>query len=700
MSITSKIREKSLLIFIVVGVAMLLFIVDPTQVMNWLGQSSAQDSIGEFEGEAISSSEWGFDRMTQNANDQQKDQIFRQMIQDTIYNRELNRIGFTDPTNNEVTANVYGTDGVPVHPILKRQDFQFFKDANGQFSEDSLIPHLSIINNNPQLKQFWALQVEPAIKKDINRQKYIAMVKQGLYVSSFEVKNELAKAYKKADIKFAFKGYSSVADSLINITDEDLKAYYEENKHKDEWKQNAEQREFDYIEIEVLPSGDDKLKALEKVEMLKADFMATDNDSLFVSRYAETAVYNNRFKKSSEFPKLLDSLMQASDSGDLVGPYEDNGAFNLSKIRGTKLEPEATVRHILFGFNGDTSDENDAKLKAKADSVLRVIKSKNNFEEMVQEFSTDPGSKANGGKYEWFPKGQMVTEFEDFSFDKPIGSMGVVKTQFGYHLMEVLDRREAKTFQVATIDAQISPQQVTQDEYYDKGLEVYDLCKSKEFQEAIGELGYASKTERINLSSPRIGNPNLKNSSEILRWVFNADANEVSEPFSLGDRVVIAQVTKIEEEGIMSFDAAKTRLEAKVKKIKKAEYLKGLVEGVSSVEGGATKFNTDVKEHIGLSYDKTSIAGVPGNENKTIGEIFGMTEGTTQVIEGETGVFVMEVSNKSDENGEVQQTDIDTKWPQMLSAQKSRANSGVYSALNKQAEVKDYRKRLELKNRN
>lgn len=700
MSITAKIREKSLLIFIVVGVAMLLFIVDPSQVMSWLGQSSASDVIGEFEGEAVSSSEWGFDKATQGANDQQKEQIWRQMIQDSIYNRELSLAGFAYPSKSEVTANVYGTDGLPVHPILQRQDFQFFKDANGVFSKDSLIPHLTIINQNQNLKQFWAFQVEPAIKQDIIRKKYINMIKQGLYVSSFEVKNELSKANKKLDVKFAYKSFASVSDSLISVSEEDLKAYYEENKHKDEWKQNAEQREFDYIEIEVIPSDDDKARALDKMEALKADFITTENDSLFVSRYAETASYNTRFRKSSEFPKTLDSLMQASDSGAMIGPYEDNGAYKLSKIKGTKLEPEATVRHILFGYNNNTSEENDARLKKKADSVLRIIRTQNNFEEMVTEFSDDPGSKANGGKYEWFPKGQMVTEFEDFSFDKPIGSMGVVKTQFGYHLMEVLERREAKTFQVATIDAQITPQEFTQDEYYDKGLEVYEMAKEKDFQEAIGELGYASKSEKITLTSPRIGNPNLKNSTEILRWLFNAELNDVSEPFSLGERVVVAQLTKVEDEGVMSFEAAKTRLETKVKKEKKAAYLNNLVNGVASVDGAATKFESEVKEHIGLSYDKTAIAGVPGNENETIGKFFKASEGQVSVIEGQTGMFVIEVSNKVSVNEQVTQESVDNKWPQMLSSQRSRANGQVYSALNKKAEVKDYRKRLELKNRN
>lgn len=698
MAITAKIREKSLLIFIVVGVAMLLFIVDPTQVMNWLGANTAGDVIGEFEGEAVSSSEWGYDRASQGANEQQKEQVWRRLIQDTIYSRELNSLGLTGLSKGELNALIYGEGNIKRHTMI--ESAPDFKDANGIFNEDTLYSRLPQILSNPGSKINWVNYYENPLKIQKNRDKYIAMIKQGLYVSSFEVKAELADAYNKMDIKFAYKSYSSVTDSLVSVTDEDLKVYYEENKNKDEWKQNSEEREFDYIEIEILASADDQSDALNKMEALKADFIATENDSLFVSRYAETSTYSNAFKKSSEFPKTLDSLMQASDSGAMVGPYENNGAFQLSKIKGTKLEPEATVRHILFAFNNDTSDENDARLKAKADSVLRVIRVKRNFDEMVQEFSDDPGSKANGGKYEWFPVGQMVTEFNDFSFDKPLGSMGIVKTQFGHHLIEVLDRREAKTFQVVTIDAQITPQQATQDDFYDKGLDLYEMAKQKDFEEAIGELGYASKTEKINLVAPRIGNPSLKNNSEILRWVFNADEDEVSEPFNLGDRIVVAKLTDIQEEGVMSFESAKTRLETKVKNEKKAEYLNNLVNGVTSVDGAATKLETEIKEHIGLSYDKKSIAGVSGNENKTIGKIFSLTEGSSHIVEGETGVFVVEVNNKTAENGEVTEDRVNAKWPQMLSSQRSRANSGAYSALNKKAEVKDYRKKLELKNRN
>lgn len=697
MSITGKIREKSILMFIIVGVAMLLFIVDPSQVMNWIGQGSVNDSIGEFEGNEVSSSEWGYDRLTQGAQESQKAQIWNRMIQDSLYNRELNKIGLVGLAKGELNALIWGEEGVKRHAVI--ESMREFADVTGQFNEDTLYARLPLILENPASKAQWSLRVEPVVKTQRNRDKYLAMIKNGLYVTSFEVKSKLSEVENKIDFKYAYKSFASIADSTLNITDSDLQAYYDAHKTEEMFKQNTESRTFDYIEIEVLPDADDKAKALDKIESFKEDFATTENDSLFVSRYAETSTYNNTFLKSNEFPSDLDSILQVADSGALIGPYESNGFYKMSKIRDTKPQKEATVRHILLSFNNNTSDENDAKIKAKSDSILRVIKSKNNFEEMVTEFSEDPGSVTNGGKYEWFPEGQMVPEFNDFSFDKAIGSLGIVKTSYGYHIIENLDRREAKTFQVATVDVRITPLQASKDRYYDKGLEVYEMAKTKSFEETLGELGYASKSENINLTSPSLSNPNLKNSSEVLRWAFNADVNDVSEPFALGDIVVVACVKSINEEGVMSFENAKQRVESKVIAEKKAALLKSQVEGVASVEGAATKFDTQVKEQFGLTYDKTSIASISGNENEAIGAMFGIAEGETKVIEGKTGVFVVTVTKKS-ETPNIEQQAIDVKWPQMLSSVRSRANSSAVSALNKQANVKDYRKRLEFKNRN
>ena len=696
MSAIRKIRDNSLLIIIVVGVAMLLFIIDPTQVINWLGGSQRNDVIGEFRGEKISSTDWKYDLYTQGAQDeQQKAQIFNEMIKDTIFKMELAKLGLEGLAKEELNALIWGESGVRRHPNI--ENIPDFKDMNDQFSVDSLNKKLPQILSNPTMRPRWKQFFEEPMKQQRNQEKYLNMVRHGLYVTSYEVKEELKNEQTKLDLMFAYRSYASVSDSLVSYTEKDLKDFYEKNKKKEEYKQQTEVRTFDYIDIEVVPSEADKEKALDRISLLKEDFIASKNDSLFVARFAETSQFDGIYRKANFFPAELDAQLQQADSATIIGPYISEGFYKISKVVGTKPEKEATVRHILIGYNGDNSDENDKKIKNRADSVLRVVRSQKNFEELVEKLSDDPGSKSTGGKYEWFAEGQMVKEFNDFSFEKPIGSLGVVKTTFGYHIIEVLDRRQGKTFKVATVDARITPQEDTKNEFYDRGLEIYNKAQEIGFEKAVEEMGYISKTEVLNLSTPRINNPALNNNSTIIRWVFNAKANEVSEPFLIGDRVVVATVTDIKEEGIMSFEAAKEKITTEVIKLKKAEYLKSLVAGSVTVPEAAKKMNVEPQEQMGLTYNNNNIAGATGNEAETVGKIFALDVNKySGPIQGKSGVFVVMVTSKG-ERLEPSQEDLDARWSTMLSTLKGRAQSGPINALLKQADVKDHRKRLELK---
>ncbi len=696
MSIIGKIRENSLLIFITVGVAMLLFIIDPSQVINWLGGNQRNDTIGEFRGEDMSSIEWKYDLYTQNAyDDQQKTQIFNEMIKDTIFKMELAKLGMQGLSKEELNALIWGESGVRRHPNI--ENIPDFKDVNGNFSEDSLYKKLPQILSNPSMKPRWKQFFEEPMKQQRNQEKYLNMIRHGLYVTSYVVKEEIKNEVTTIDLSFVYKAFPTVADSLVAYTEADLKDFYNKNKDKDEYKQETETRSFDYIDIEVVPSQDDKDKALDKLNSIKEDFIASKNDSLFVTRFSETGQFDGTYKKSSAFPAELDAQLQQADSGVLIGPYISNGFYKLSKVIDTKPEKEATVRHILLGFNGDTSDENDARLKKLSDSLIKVVKSQKNFEEMVQKFSDDPGSKNSGGKYEWFPEGQMVPEFNDFSFEKPLGTIGAVKTTYGYHIIEVLDRRQGKSFKVATIDSKIAPQETTKNEYYDKGLEIYNKAEEVGFEKALEDLGYVAKTEILNLSSPRLNNPALNNNSTVIRWVFNADLNEVSEPFLIGDRVVIATVKEIKEEGVMSFEAAKEKVTTEVLKIKKAEYIKKQLSGSVTLQEAAKKLGVEVQDQIGLNYNMNTIAGAMGNEAEVVGKIFALEANKLSApIDGKSGVFVIMITKK-DERKEPTKEELDAKWPTMLSDMKGRGQAGAINALVKQAEVKDYRKRLELK---
>ena len=148
------------------------------------------------------------------------------------------------------------------------------------------------------------------------------------------------------------------------------------------------------------------------------------------------------------YPPSLAAKLEGAEAGTVVGPYANGPYVAISKIVEWKDEVYATVRHILLSASDDAAFE---AAQTKADSIVGVIRANNNFEEMVTLFSEDPGSKNTGGKYEDFAKGAMVPTFNDFSFDKPVGSLGTVKTSYGIHIIEVLDRKTEQRPVLATV---------------------------------------------------------------------------------------------------------------------------------------------------------------------------------------------------------------------------------------------------------
>ena len=160
---------------------------------------------------------------------------------------------------------------------------------------------------------------------------------------------------------------------------------------------------------------------------------------------------------------------------------------------------------------------------------------------------------------------------------------------------------------------------------------------------------------------------------------------------------MIATVKEIKEEGIMSFEAAKDKVTTEVLKIKKAEYIKKQLGGAVTLQEAAKKLGVEVQDQMGLTYNMNTIAGAMGNEAEVVGKIFTLDANKLSApIVGKSGIFVLMVTSKG-ERKEPSKEELDAKWPTMLSDFKGKAQTGPINALMKQADVKDYRKRLELK---
>ena len=195
--------------------------------------------------------------------------------------------------------------------------------------------------------------------------------------------------------------------------------------------------------------------------------------------------------EAESFASFIDQQIDDAKQGDVIGPFVHQDKVNLVKVYKTEEEEQAKVRHILI--SSKEGDANDAENKKKlADSILYAVRrDSSKFTKLVQKYSKDPGSVANGGVYSWFPKGQMVPEFEDFSFNKRIGSSGVVRTNYGFHIIQVLGRRTGTLKKIAIVDESIMASSNTQDFYYDSiAVNFYMKADTAGLTSTADEFGY------------------------------------------------------------------------------------------------------------------------------------------------------------------------------------------------------------------
>jgi len=588
MAIIGKIREKSGLLVAIVGLGLFLFIIpvnDLLQQFNGTGNSS----LGLFNDSEIDANDWkyynrenktrnnlrinnlnsgGNGSLTSDEEDQIKINTWNQMISDTIYFFEFDKVGL-DVSADELNQGLLNGEK-PLPSSLK----ELFV-TNGLYNKDSfnIWKTNRIINlpDNPESKRDLKNNIEDPLKNERKINKYSAMVKYGILGTVQEAKRTSNEEKITSNINYIFIDYNEIDDSLIDLNEKEKRMFYNEHSNEKMWEQRQNLVSYDYSILKFNPSKTDVANYTERMESLIEDFKSSKNDSLFVANYAETPMmiqspyglrpsgnYTNQPYKGGKFSSFIDQKISSSVKGDIVGPFVTGDKIQLVKIYDTGEEEQAKVRHILISSKKEDLD--DAKNKKLADSILYAIRrDSSKFSSLVTKYSDDPGSVANGGVYSWFPKGQMTAEFEEFSFSKKVGRSGVVRTNYGFHVIQVLGRKIGTFKKIAIVDETIQVSKATQNEFYDSAaLALYYKADSNDFETAADELGYEVKSSGyIPLIYPNrrtsglYGPADLNRNLNISKWAFNSDVGDLLEPEYISNNQLVLAVLK---EKIISFD--------------------------------------------------------------------------------------------------------------------------------------------------
>ena len=728
MAVIGKIREKSTLLVVFVGLGLLLFIIPFDRIANFF-YGTGEQPIGSIYGKDILDSEWKYNRrvdykinslreqyrqagqqlaLDEQQTEQIRNQVWGQMIIDTLYGTELAEIPLRvgEKELNEIL--IYGDN-----PSKIIKDMFTY---NGVFAKDSVKPGLDkYLFGEKYYKEVLYYNVELPIKKERVKEKYTKMAKYGVYVTEQDAKRKYLEKNTKASVRYVFKEFSTIPDSTVSVSDADLKKYYNEHKNEKKWEQESEARTIDYVTFKVAPSEDDKAKALAIMERKKIAFAKTTNDSLYVANNAETPIKSPQDKNqmqinsldvypstpykpgSGSFSVETDEKITAAKKGDVIGPIVEGNKILLIKVRDVITKNEATVRHILVKAD-ESNPEEFKKKKAFADSLLRVLKAdRSKFVDFVYKYSEDPGSNQPGkdGEYTFDKEIGFVQEFKDFGFEKPVGALDIVKTSFGFHIMENLKRGDNEYKMIAIVDKTVRPSKATRDMAYTDVVDnFYKVAKEKGFEVAAEEFNKEVKTaENVKIESPYIGE--LGKNMNLVKWNFNHEVGSISDPEYINDEILAITILKSElHEGVPTFEGIKELMRPYVVKEKKAEYLLTKINGKTTVDDVATALSAGANP-ADIDLSMNNFPGLAGAiEPEVIGSVFATEAGTTtQPLIGNNGLYVVEVNSKTPAP---ETTDYSVEKAELLTKLRSSVESKVIEALAKAAEFKDWRMKQQI----
>jgi peptidyl-prolyl cis-trans isomerase D len=648
MSIIQNIRERGAwIIFSIIAIALIAFV-----LQDGIGRkrgASDISTLGKVNGQVINKTEFEekLDIQLQNYASQG---VKREQLIGYLWNQEVDRLLIKDEENKlgltvgakELSDVLFGNES----PFKQ----EFTDKTTGEFKVNDAkqaVAQIKKSKNAEQIKQIEKIYIEPSVENRI-RNKYQVMVVKGVQVPKWLSEKQYAESNSISSISFVGIPYSTIIDSTIKVSDEDVSSYLKQNAAA--YQVEETNRSISFVGFSAAPSSADSITARNEMETLKQDFKNSTETAKFLNKVGTEIPYYDSYisKKSLQIPQK-DSVLNVGVGG-VYGPYVDGRNFTIAKVLGVKQWPDsASVRHILIAtLNPQTGQQvrPDSLAKKLADSISMAIRGGASFEEMVAKYSDDAGSKTTGGKYEMFPQAKMVPAFNDFSFDNPVGTKSVIKTDFGYHYIEVLKQTaKGPAYKIAYLSKMVMPSNETINTASTAAAQFASSSKDiKSFNANAVKLG-KQVIPAVGIKANDFDIQGIGTARNIVRWVFEKDVNTVSESFEQGENYVVAVITSEEKEGLASVNAARPQVEGILRDKKKAEKIKATIKG-KTLEAIAADAKAIVQRADSIGFSFAMITGL-GNEPKLVGAAFNkaLINKVSEPIAANSGVYTISVNS-------------------------------------------------------
>lgn len=712
MAVLNKIRQRSLFLILIIALALFSFVLSDLFQNSAAFGGASQDTVATVNGTEIHRDE--FMSKVENAQRQMGPSSSSTQTMNRVWDQELRKI----LVEEQIEKLGLSVEKDHMRDLLKNSfaSFPEFMNEAGTFDENKLnsfIANLKAISparaplGNFEINYAEWVANEAAIAVGAQEQMYYNLIKAGLVTTVSEAEAAYALENATVDLKYVQVPYSTIDDSTVEVSKSDISNYI--NAHKAKFQTEAS-RDISVAIFKEDASIEDEAAVKESLAALmndRVEFNETTkrNDSIigfehtkdagaYVNLYSDIKFDENYISKS-QLPSDVSSKIFDLPVGEYYGPYKDNGMYKITKVVSEKFLPDSVKsRHILIPFLGsraadESTVQTEEAAKVTADSLLAIVKgNRSKFVDLL-DFSIDKVSNENEGVIDWYTYNSMVEEYRDYTFENNTGDLAVIKTDFGFHVVEILGQKDkSRKIRVATLAHKIEASEATVDAVFNKTSNFEIAIQSKkDFQESAKAIDVEAKTvngiKELDENIPALGNQR-----SIVRWAFEkgtkvGDSKRFSIP-NVGYAVV--QIAAVSDKGLMSTESASAVVIPEVRKEKKAKLIREKVKG-KSFEEVAKSEGASSSTAMAVNLKNPTLSGA-GVEPKVIGAAFGLKDGaTSNLIDGKNGVYMVQVTNRN----AAQKLDNYQPIMNRLSNERGDVQSKVFNALKASAKIDDNR---------
>ncbi len=713
MAILSKIRDRSIALIAVIGLALFAFVLDPSTLSDFF-DSTKINEVGEVDGESISRQEYAQaletykTRTNGRVSDMQAAKtVWENILKEKIYTKQLEDAGVTIG-ESDVINSIINSPSIQGNPQFLNEAGLFDKDKFMQFLKDTQE------SEDQSLWNAWSNYISE-VGVSLKRDTYDNLIKAGLGASLKEGQYQYEEDNNLVSADLVNIPYSSIPDSLVTVTRDEVDAYIKKNPTQFEIDAT---RDISYVKFDILATESDKEAIKNKVASFledRQDLNKATAQQFTIQGLKNTTDYNLFFEENisdipmqevylmkNELPQVISEAVIQGKVNDTFGPYEDRNYFKISKLTATFSRPDSVKASSIFipyvGSLGATVETTKTEEQAKVsiDSIYKLVRNnKKKFADIASKVNTD-SSKDKGGDIGWnrhnqsFNSTRFDVDLAEFMFDNKVGEIGVVKSKFGFHVIRIDDQKNRqKVVKMITFGREIIPSLNTENAVFQKAEQfALDLAsKESNFYDVAKKSNYQTKPA-IGLKIMDDKVPGLPATQRpIVTWSFGRDTKVGDvQRFDVDKGYVVAILTGKTNKGLLSSSKAINRVRPILLNDKKAELIKEKMIG-SSLNDIATANNIVIKKADNVSLKSPSIAGV-GFEPKIVGAMQRAKENQFyNKVAGDRGVYAF-VVNKKEKAVVLPNYEV---YRKVISEDRKASILKIFEALKKTSEVEDSR---------